>query len=190
MSGELSREQLVEVIFDFGKDYSPETLFLAVEIADRFAEVAGNFYTNNLAHAVLNLSAKIKEDFSDFCTMSSIIDTEGHEVINVEWEVAIGLNFNFCSKNFFDLSSFLLRKEEKILHSCFRDLTKQICLNKQLMKTNPLTLLCGILMLIKKGKLAAKRINRERISLEILEKSAREYGIDFSCLILKFKELI
>lgn len=185
-SFEISRDEFVEIIFDSNPTYAVDTLYSAVEIGDRFIEKSNTKYTIDLVHAATNLIAKVTEDFSDFCTKKSVIETESENVISLEWEIAISFGFEFRSKNFITLASSLICSD-KFFHSCFWDLTKQICLSKQLMGIDKRTLLCGIIFLILKGKLAAKRANRERIFKEIIEKCSKEFDVPLIDIIRKIK---
>jgi len=186
---EITRKDYVELIFEIGYEYSYETIYTAVELGDKFVEHEQSsipqIYSTELAYVVLSLVAKAKEDFNFYCTKTALRETKNSFLINMEWKIGEMFGFCFNSKNFLTLASSLVCCDK--LYSGFFDLTKEVCMNKKLMKTNPRTLLCGILLLIKKRKLKAPKLHRWRLFSSLLMKASYEYEIPLKDLIDGFK---
>lgn len=168
-------DEAVEEIFS--RDHELETLYLAVYFLDRYTKETLQGYHLEVVHACLNLVAKSREDHSYFVTHKSISETCCLGIPEWEWKVGSHFNFYFAAPNFLKVFSSTAGTEGKF-HSVFFDLTKQVCLNKSLLEVSPEALTLGVLLLAKKKKLSALKLNRERKFVEICFKMCFEFDVE------------
>lgn len=165
-------------------------------------ELVPQIYSTELAYVVTVIMAKSNEDDGYQCTDDAVSDTNNRYISKMEWEICTLLNFNIKVYNFItligtiilttlnnnettdDLSSFTL-------HSMFFDLSKEICLNRDLLAKDPKVIVTGCILLHQAGKLRAARTNKERKFHEAMMKISREYELDLDELLnayIKFKK--
>lgn len=200
----INRREFVNYVFDLGRRYNHgyDTIITSVEIGDKFVSYTGHResyvdqkyychdiilnlvpqeYSIELAHVVTVIAAKCNEDFGYERTWSAMADTQNRYVIKMEWEVCMVLGFRVKINNFISAISDILCHhhivDSKILGSVFWDLSKDICMNQELLNINPVVIIMATILLYKCGKLRAIRSNRERTFLNIMQQVAHEYEV-------------
>ena len=213
----IDRKEFVDIIFDLGLSsmHGYDTIVAAVQLGDKFVSYSGSRisfndtrfgsydidimnqpvpqeYSAELAHVVTIITCKVNEDNGYMDIKEAIYETCNSYVAKMEWEICELFNFNFKVNNFITLIAALVchKKDEPItLDSGFYDLSKQICINIELLNMNPFTLVAGILILIKHKKLRASRDNKERIFKNIMVQLAKEYEVELSDVLREYKLL-
>lgn len=173
----ITRTELVNIIFDVGYIYeqSYDTLIMAVQLADHLNE-----YSLLTAHTCLVLASKINED--DMYTAEMAKNDADLDIIAKEWEVCQKLDFNLRRVNFITFLGLIV-DQQMILPEIFWDISRDICLNKEVMNMNPWTILTGILLLYKHGKLKGVNNYQKRQFNLIMTDLAECYGVNKDNLI-------
>lgn len=157
-------------------------------------ELVPQIYSTELAYVVTVIMAKSNEDDGYRWTDDAVSDTNNRYVIKMEWEICMLLNFNIKVHNFITLIGHIicttLNDDEKThdlstfkLHSMFFDLSKEICLNRDLLAKDAKVIVIGCILLNQAGKLRAQRTNKERTFREVMMKISREYEVDIGQLL-------
>ena len=158
-------------------------------------ELVPQIYSIELAHVVTVIAAKCNEDFYGYqSTRRAIEDTENCYVQKMEWEIFDILGFGFKVYNFISIIGLLLMEVHNTeqpphLSSVFYDISKDICLSPELLAKNPWSIVLGVFLLGRAGKLRALRLHRERIFHETMKKVAHEYELDVAQLLRAYIKL-
>jgi len=178
--------QLNETILDLGDEMKLMNDILANRDRITFMdELVSQIYSVELAHVVTVISVKCNEDFdSGYDSIKDAAsDTENSYVKKMEWEIFTLLGFKFKVYNFITVIGILLIRNNEHpprLGPVFWDISKEICLNRNLLTKDPRTIVLGILLLGRAGKLHAIHTHRERIFHELMKKLAHEYELNLS----------
>jgi hypothetical protein len=144
-------------------------------------------YSIELAHVVSVILAKYNETIGYRSTKKAISNANNCILLKMEWEILYIIDFRPKVYNFISLIGFMTKDEYspklRRLSSVFWDLSKEVCLNRDLLKANPLTTVMGICLLGRHGKLRATQTNREREFREFMVQIAKEFEIDLSELL-------
>ena len=213
----IDRKEFVDIIFDLGLSsmHGYDTIVAAVQLGDKFVSYSGprisfndiqsgssdidimnqpvpQEYSTELAHVVTIITCKVNEDNGYMDIKEAIYETCNSYVAKIEWEICILFDFNLKVNNFITLIGALVchKKDEPItLNSAFYDLSKQICSNLELLNMNPFTVVAGILILAKHGKLRASHDNKERIFSNMMIQLSKEYEVELSDVLREYKSL-
>lgn len=154
-------------------------------------ELIPQVYSIELAYVVTVIIAKYNEDDGYRWTDNAIADTNNRYVIKMEWEICMLINFHIKINNFITLIGHIiwhtLTEHQKYsdpwtfrLHSIFFDLSREICMDQNILAKDPQVIIMGCFLLHKMGKLRANRINKERLFHEVMVKISKEYEVDIS----------
>ncbi len=201
----IDRVAWVNLIFELGRFHSHnyETTINAVLIGEHFMQyeeprtpytylkntspilktIVPQTYSVELAHVVTVIAAKFNEDSGYVSTLSAANNTNNYYVYKMEWEICILLNFCVWHDN---IISYLSISSNMNLGSWLWDLGKAICLNRELLKSRFETILCAIVILGRKNKLAPLIKYKERIFYMLLESIADQNDIEISDVIRKY----
>ena len=147
-------------------------------------------YSIELAHVVTVIMGKGNEDHNQGynSTKQAIINTDNCYVDKMEWELLTLLGFTVKVHNFITIIGALISDEPntqqlRSLPGVFWDISKEICLNQNLLAQDPRTIIMSIILLARVGKLRALQIYRERKFTEHMQVIARYCDIKFDDLI-------
>ncbi len=188
---EILRDEFVNIIFDIGLEYyfGYDTLITAVEIGDKYVNFDHQYYSDELAHAVIVIASKANED-DHYTSLNAKIDTNNGYVISLEWKVCEILGFHIKNNNFITfICKFLNPLTKPTLGSVFWDLSKDICMNPKLLSMDPLVILTVCILLNKIGKLRAIQNNKKRVFSTIMDQISFEYDININDLLKKYIEI-
>lgn len=181
----INRSTFVEEIFELGLnyEYGCDILVAAVQLGDKYVDNEGKYYSIELAHASLVLITKLSYD--DCYSTSIALDvTENKSTVLLEWELFI--HYHIKVDNFI---SPIGKYYDNILPSIFWELSKTICLNKSLLDINPVTILCGCLLLLSNNKLKAVREHKERMFRAVINRLSKEYELEVNDILTKYIDL-
>lgn len=153
--------------------------------------ITERYYSNELAYTTTVLVCKANEDDGYKSIETAVTDTGNGYVYILEWEICHVIGFNVKINNFMTFIGRLLDiiGITSVLPSVFWDLSKDICMNIELLKINPLTILIGCILLNHMGKLKAIRTNKERVFHNIMVQVSKEYEIDLEELLRKYIDI-
>lgn len=159
-------------------------------------ECVSQIYSVELAHIATIIVAKYNEDFGSGYrfTNKAISDTVNCYVRKMEWEILTLIGFKPKVYNFISVIGALIMEVNKleyppVLGTVFLDISKDVCLDKELLSKDPWTVVLGLIILAQKGKLRALRLHRERVFRETMKAIAREYELEFEDVIRAYIEL-
>lgn len=194
---EIIRVEFVNIIFDIGSSnfLGYDTIVSAVQIADNFITYPHSrksfidscstltinptpqYYSLELAYATLSIVSKANEDRS-LSTSTLIAKAANKYVLKIEHELCFILNFHIRVDNFMTLIGSLLCNPDDVcihLEDIFWDLSKFICLDENLIKMDPITLVLGIILIYKYGKLKVIKDIRKRYFQNMIRDLAYEF---------------
>lgn len=152
-------------------------------------------YSKELAHTVIVIAEEFNEDHA-YNIYEANMTCNNSYVYKLEWEICLLLKFNINPSNYIRLMDNLIGEinyieYDKYLSTVFWDLSRRICLSRKMSSINPITLLLGIIILHKKGKLKSIRDNRRRKFLMLIIRIGHEYEvslIDILQAYIKYKK--
>src|SRR5205085_5915401 len=189
---EIDREEYVNIVFDLGllHCHGYDSIIAAVEIGDKFVispkndtnDIIARHYSSELAHITTVLASKANEDEGYIFTKKAVNDTNNGLVYKMEWEICRSIGFHIKIDNFITFigKTLHLTGTPIVLSSVFWDLSKDICMNRELLSMDPFTILTGCLLLNKMRKLRAIKSNKQRVFFEIMSQMAHEYELDLN----------
>lgn len=178
----IDRSIFVEEIFELGLiyEYGCDVLVAAVQLGDEYVDDKNKYYSIELAHASLVLVTKFSYD-DHYSTDNALSITENKYTVLLEWEIFT--SYHIKIDNFI---SFIGRYYKDVLPAIFWDLSKTICSNKSLLNINPVTILCGCLLLLNNNKLKAVREHKERLFRQTIIKLSKEYEIEVNDILSRY----
>lgn len=174
---------------DFGLEARITAKIIAARTVKTFLdEPVPQIYSIELAHVVSVIVAKYNETAGYRKTTIAMADTENRFIVKMEWELLLLIGYKPKVSNFMTLIGLITNKDQysrefRHLSSVFWDLSKEICLNRELLNKDPWTLVMGIFLLGRMGKLRALRTNRERKFRQFIVQLAKEFELDLSELL-------
>ena len=169
---------------------------ISIQIEDPMAaypfmsEPMAQIYSIELAHVVVILASKYYEDCISYDTDEALYELENRYIIKMEWEVYTMLKFQITVPNFTHVIYAILSEQGYSTNwyfgSLFKDLIKEVCLYRELLQMSPATVILGIVLLYRRGKLAAVTKNKQRIFLEIMQRTANDYEVELSSVLKEY----
>lgn len=144
-------------------------------------ELVPQVYSVELAYVVTVLSGKYNEDFGYRNISRASFDTENSYVMKMEREIFEILWAEFRVYNFITIIGLLVAKDKNYpprLARVFFEIAKDVCMDQKLLSMNPWTVVIGIILLGRAGKLKAVRTDRERIFWDLIQTLSAEYDLD------------
>lgn len=186
----ITREKFVNIVFEIGYrwSHSYNTIITAVMLGDEYIDKIQykifNYYSIELAYVVSILSTKLLEDFGYCSTSKACYDVGNRYIIEMEWNVFTTTGYNIRRYNYIDAIPKLINGNSvKQLNGCFFDISRDICMDKQILNINPFTLILGLTMLYRKNKLLSYKKYKKRIFYGIMRKLSKEYEVDLSDIL-------
>lgn len=140
--------------------------------------------TNNFVTAISYIIWSIYE--SELNKLKTELNMLKHEQKEYKSEITISESRTLKSK-LISKKLLILVQQKKIqswyFSSAFWDLSKEICMNPDLLYADPRILIISILLLQKRNKLKAHRVHKERIFFEIMNKLSHELELDLSSIL-------
>jgi hypothetical protein len=163
-------------------------------------ELVPQIYSEELAHVTTLIIAKYNEDHGYIHTEYAISDTNNKYVIKMEWEIYMLLNYHVKIHNFITVISNLIPEifdktspmDNNIPYhfgSIFKDLCMQICIDRNLLCKDPRILVIATIILYRRGRLKAIKINKKRIFCEIMYEVAREYELNIIDVVREYTKI-
>ncbi len=183
----LTRSEFVTTVFRVGgfseNNFSADTLIMSVQLGDRWTQKAEK-YSVELAHATLIISSKLNDDWY-YSTVTATEKTQNGYTRVLEWNLLSVVQppaHNFI--RFLDWwSHFYLEPNYfRPLDSSFEYIAYKICLNPELLKSNPFTLLLAFKMLLRRSRLrwiSEHRLLKFKCLLEIVDRDFEISTSDF-----------
>lgn len=132
-------------------------------------------YSYELIYTATAIAADYNED-NGYNIDHANIDCNNAYVYKLQWEICKLLNFTICPVNYLQLIGRILcinnpdeSKCNKHLAPIFWDLSKFVCLDYKLCNINPITVLLGIIILYKRGRLMVIKEHRFRKFMMIVK---------------------
>lgn len=164
-------------------------------------ELTPQIYSLELAHVVTAIISKFNEESGATQTESAIVNSNNRFVVKMEWEICFLLNYHVKIYNFMTVITDLILKVLESPHrknslsfadsnedtsnnvifklgSVFKDLCKEICMDRNLLLKDPRTIVLGTIILYEEGRLRAIKTNRRRLFTETISIVAREYELN------------
>jgi hypothetical protein len=188
----ISRQEYVDIIFNIGHKHRHgyATIISAVQLGDFFVSFTGprisvsnnndsydlydimnelvpQVYSIELAYVTTIITAKFNEDYGYRNTALAMNDTKNRYVVKMEWEICILIKFNVKIYNFISVIGNKLYTDSNIgrfrnFGPQFWDLSKDVCMDRELLSMNPKALICGFILLVRYDKLKASIQYRKR----------------------------
>lgn len=180
---EITRNEFIEKIFTLGSEnnHGLDSIIESVQLGDLFVNNtkdyipyvynkkigSNNFtfidkseqiYSNELAHIVTIIIAKFNEDNGYNNTFRGIMDTSNFYIVKIERDICNIINYTVKINNI--LTYYYSIFPFQYLNSDFYYIFKDICHNKEILYSNPFTIIISLLLLNKHNKLKSLKYKR------------------------------
>lgn len=157
------------------------------EIADN---ISHQIYSIPLLHTCLAIASAYYDDI--YTIEMANIKTNNAYVFKLEWELCSMCDFTIKPNSYFKIIDLLLNhipinNNTKDLGSTFFDLTKTICLNKELLNVNPFTIILAVKMLFRRKKLKCYNESKFGRFVKLFYLVSVCYDLSITDLIRTFK---